>query len=126
MFWSNGFGIVPKTIGSHYTSMLLVYGTHCGPLNILQNGVTSLGVHFDLYHSLDMITNGINTLIPYYWICVQGGVQVLDPTIYNPPSNSNIIFIMHMIFYRGLGHIINMPRYMLHKGAMYNPIIMNM
>ncbi len=23
MFWSNGFGIVPNTIGSHFTSMLL-------------------------------------------------------------------------------------------------------
>jgi hypothetical protein len=86
---------------------------------------TSLGVHFDLYHSLDMIANGINTIIPYYWICVQGHVQVLDPTIYNPPSNSNITFIMHMIFYRGLGHIINLPMYMSHKGAMYNSIVMN-
>ncbi len=47
-----------------------------------------------------MIANGINTLIPYYWICVQRGVQVLDPTIYNPPSNANITFITHMNFYR--------------------------
>jgi hypothetical protein len=78
---------------------MLIYGTHCDPLNILQNGeFTSLGVHFDLYHSLDMIANGINTLIPNYWICVQGGVQVLDPAIYNPPSNANITFIMHMNF----------------------------
>jgi hypothetical protein len=72
-----------------------------------------------------MVTNGINILIPYYWICVQGGVQVLDPTIYNPTSNSNITFIMHMIFYRGPSHIINMPMYMPRKGAMYNPILMN-
>jgi hypothetical protein len=80
---------------------MLIYGTHCDPLNILQNGeFTSLGVHFDLYNSLDMIANGINTLIPYYWICSQGGVQVLDPTIYNPPSNANITFIMHMNFYK--------------------------
>jgi hypothetical protein len=51
---------------------MLIYGTHCDPLNILQNGgFTSLGVHFDLYHSLDMIANGINILIPY-WICVHG------------------------------------------------------
>jgi hypothetical protein len=91
---------------------MLKYGTHCDPLNILQNGeFTSLGVHFDLCHSLDMIANGINTLVPY-WICVHGGVQVLDPTIYNPPSNSNITFIMHMNFYRGLGQIINMPMHM--------------
>ncbi len=81
--------------------LMLICGTHCDPISILQNGeFTSLGVHFDLYHSLDMIANGINTLIPYYWICVQGGVQVLDPTIYNPPSNANITFIMHMNFYR--------------------------
>jgi hypothetical protein len=124
MFWSNGFGIVPNTIGSHYTSMLLdahIWDTLWSPKH-----PTKWGHIFDLYHSLDMITNGINTLIPYYWICVQGGVQVLDPTIYNPPSNSNIIFIMHMIFYRGLGHIINMPMYMPHKGTMYSPILMNM
>ncbi len=80
---------------------MLIHGTHCDPLNILQNGeFTSLGVHFDIYHSLDMIANDIKTLIPYYWICVHGGVQVLDPTIYNPPSNANITFIMHMDFYR--------------------------
>jgi len=76
-------------------------------------------------NSLDMIANGINTLIPYYWICVQGSVQALDPTIYNPPSNSNITFIMHMNFYRGLGHIINMSMYMSCKGTMYNTILMN-
>jgi hypothetical protein len=59
---------------------MFIYGTHCDPLNILQNGeFTSLGVHFDLYHSLDMIANDINILILGYWICVQGGVQVLDP-----------------------------------------------
>jgi hypothetical protein len=75
-------------------------------------------------NSLDMIANGINTLIPYYWICVQGSVQALDPTIYNPSSNSNITFIMHMNFYRGLGHIINMSMYMLCKGTMYNTILM--
>jgi hypothetical protein len=32
---------------------------------------------------------------------------------------------MHMIFYRGPCHIINMPMYMPHKGTMYNPILMN-
>jgi hypothetical protein len=102
---------------------MLIYGTHCDPL---QNGeFTSLGVHFDLYHSLDMIANDINTLIPYYWICVQGGVQFLDLTIYNSLSNSNITFIMHMIFYKGPGHIISMPMYMHHKGTMYNAIVMN-
>jgi hypothetical protein len=107
--------------------LMLIYGTHCDPLNnILQNGeFTSLGVHFDLHHSLDMIANVINTLISYYWICVQGSVQALDPTIYNPPSNSNITFIMHMNFYRGLGHIINMSMYMPCKGTMYNTILMN-
>ncbi len=77
--------------------LMVIYGTHCDFLNILQNGeFTSLSVHFDLCHSLDMIANVINTLIPYYWICVQGGVQVLDPTTYNPPLNVNITFIMHM------------------------------
>jgi hypothetical protein len=113
--------LVPITLACY---LMLIYGTHCDPLNILWNGeLTSLGVHFDFYHSLDLITNGINTLIPY-WICVHGGVQVLDPTIYNPPSNSNITFIMHMNFYEGPCHIINMPIYMLHKGVMYN-ILMN-
>jgi hypothetical protein len=103
---------------------MLIYGTHCDPPNILQNGeFTSLGVHFDLYHSLDMIANGINTLVQY-WICVNGGVQVLDPTIYNPPSNSNITFIMHMNFYRSLGHIIIMPMYTPRKRTMYT-ILMN-
>ncbi len=113
MFWSDGFGIVPNTIGSHYTSMLLdaqIWDT-CDLLNILQNGELTSLVSIVTF-ILDMI-------------CVQGGVQVLDHTIYNPPSNSNITFIMHMIFYRGLGHIINMPMYMLRKGAMYNPILMN-
>jgi hypothetical protein len=105
--------------------LMLIYGTHCVPIDILQNGeFTSLGVHFDLYRSLDMIANGINILIPYYWICVQG-CPSSNPTIYNPTSNSNIIFIMHMIFYRGPSHIINMPMYMPHKGAMYIPILMN-
>ncbi len=90
--------MVPITLACY---LMLTYGTHCDPLNILQNGeFTSLGVHFDLYHSLNMIANGINTLIPYYWICVQRGVQVLDPTIYNPPSNANITFITHMNLYR--------------------------
>jgi hypothetical protein len=115
--------LVPITLACY---LMFIYGTHYDPLNILQNGgFTSLGVHFDLYHLVDMIANGINTLTPYYWICVQGGVQVLDPTIYNPPPNSNITFIMHMIFYRVPGHIINMPMYVLCKGAMYNPILMN-
>ncbi len=113
--------LVPITLACY---LMLIYGIHCDPLNILQNGeFTSLGVHFDLYHSLDMIANGINTLIPY-WICVHGGVQVLDPTVYNPPSNSNISFIMHMNFYRGPGHIISMPMYTPRTGAMYT-IIMN-
>jgi hypothetical protein len=58
-------------------------------------------------------------------LCATEGVQVLDPIIYNPPSNSNITFIMHMKFYRGPCHIINMLMYMQHKGAMYNTIIMN-
>jgi hypothetical protein len=107
--------------------LMLIYRTHCDSLNnILQNGAfTSLGVHFDLYQSLDMIANGINTSIPYYWICVQGSVQALDPTIYNPPLNSNITFIMHMNFYMGLGHIINMPMYMSCKGTMFSAILMN-
>jgi hypothetical protein len=126
MFSSNGLGIVllvPITLGCY---LMLIYGTHSDPLNILQKGeFTSLGVHFELYHPLNMIANGINTLIPYYWISVQGGVQILDPTIHNAPSNSNITFIMHMIFYRGPSHIINMPMYMSHKGTMYNPILMN-
>jgi hypothetical protein len=82
-----------------------------------------LGVHFDLYHLLDMAVNGINTLVPY-WICVHGGVQVLDPIFYNPPSTSNITFIMHMNFYRGSSHIISMPMYMLRKKVLYT-ILMN-
>jgi hypothetical protein len=90
--------LVPITLACY---LVLIYGTHCDPLNILQNGeLTSLVVHFDLFHSLDIIANDINTLIPY-WIFVHGVVQVLDPTIHNLPPNSNITFIMHMNFYRG-------------------------
>ncbi len=113
--------LVPITLACY---LMLMYGTHCDPLNILQNGeLTYLGVHFDFNHSLYMITNGINTLIPY-WTYVHGGVQVLDPTIYKPPSNSIITFIMHINSYKGPSHIINMPIDMPHKGVMYN-ILMN-
>jgi hypothetical protein len=99
--------LVPITLACY---LVLIYGTHCDPLNILQNGeLTSLVVHFDLYHSFDLIANDINTLIPY-WICVHGVVQVLDPTIYNLPPNSNITFIMHMNFYRGKKNGSDLPR----------------
>jgi hypothetical protein len=75
--------LIPITLACY---SMLIYETHCDPLNILQNGeFTSLGVHFALYHSLDMNANGINTLIPYYWIlCAKGcpsfGSHNLQPT----------------------------------------------
>jgi hypothetical protein len=72
-----------------------------------------------------MIANDIiNTLIPYYWICVQGGVQVLDPNL-QPTFKLQHYFHYAYDFLRGPSRIINMPMYMPHKGAMYNPILMN-
>lgn len=92
---------------------------HADPTNLLQNGDFSVeSFVFDAFHVMDVIADGINTLVPF-WTTVDGGVQVLDTQEWSSPRNFSTPFIVHMNYKSGPGTLMSMPMYTMRKGAIY-------
>lgn len=89
------------------------------PLNLVQNGDFNVeGFVFDNFPVMDVIATGINTLVPF-WVATEGGVQMLDSTVYNVPNDVNTSTIMHLNYKDGPGRMTSMPMYTLRDGALY-------
>ncbi|KAG0579206.1 hypothetical protein KC19_4G081600 [Ceratodon purpureus] len=93
--------------------------THADPYNLVQNGDFNVeGFVFNQYPVMDVIATGINTLVPF-WVATDGGVQMLDSTVYQVPSDVNSSTIMHLNYKDGPGRMVSMPMYTLREGALY-------
>jgi hypothetical protein len=93
--------------------------THADPFNLVQNGDFNVeGFVFNQFPVMDVIATGINTLVPF-WVATEGGVQMLDSTVYSVPSDVNSSTIMHLNYKDGPGRMVSMPMYTLREGALY-------
>ena len=100
--------------------LLLLEETACDAGNLLKNGdFLEEPFTFGPYPTLDVIATGIRSLLPY-WMCVHGGVQLLDSRMYTPPANYDTTFVVHMNYRNGPGHLVSMPMYTPRRGAVYS------
>lgn len=90
------------------------------PTNLVQNGEFEVeSFIFGSYPSMDVISNGIRTLLPF-WIALDGGIQVLDTKVFMRPATYNGSFIIHMNYKIGPGQLVSMPMYTPREGAVYS------
>lgn len=100
-------------------STLLWTITQADPTNLIQNGDFNVeGFVFEQYPIMDVISTGINTLVPY-WVVIDGGVQMLDSSVYQGPRGVNTTTLLHLNYKAGPGRMVSMPIYTLREGALY-------
>lgn len=100
-------------------TLLWIFIAQADPTNLLINGDFNVeGFVFNKYPVVDVISTGINTLVPY-WVAIEGGVQMLDTKVYRQPHDVQSSCIMHMNFKAGPGKVVSMPIYTLRDGAQY-------